>query len=155
MKLSVQVEDGFVIIDGVGRMVDCSGIDPAIRAIQWNSEKGRGHVEFVDEDENDGQRAPNLLIESIDQYQHLIDAWAAAAPPPTSPRSPRVVPRTVIIDRLFAAGKLDAARAALDVAPLYTQERWNARSAIRADDPDAVALLRAIGADPDVIMAPP
>ena len=54
----------------------------------------------------------------------------------------RLVRRSVIVDRLQAAGKLEAARAVLDTADLYTRERWNAREAIYADDPTAIALLR-------------
>jgi hypothetical protein len=60
----------------------------------------------------------------------------------------------VIVDRLQAAGNLPAARAALDAADLYTRERWSAREAIYADDPTAIALLQAIGADPEAILAP-
>jgi hypothetical protein len=66
----------------------------------------------------------------------------------------RLVPCAVIVDRLQAAGKLEAARAALDAADLYVQERWNARNAIYADDATAISFLRAIGADPDAILAP-
>jgi hypothetical protein len=63
------------------------------------------------------------------------------------------VPTRTIVDRLEAAGKLEAARAALDAAPLYTRERWNNRPLVNADDPDANALLQGIGADPAVILA--
>jgi hypothetical protein len=71
------------------------------------------------------------------------------------PASVRVlVPKRTIVDRLQAAGKLEAARAALDAADLYTRERWNTREAIFADDETALALLSAIGADPDSILAP-
>jgi hypothetical protein len=65
----------------------------------------------------------------------------------------RLVPRATIIDRLHSAGKLDAARAALDAADLYTRERWNARDAIYADDATAIALLNAIGANASEILA--
>ena len=66
----------------------------------------------------------------------------------------RLVPCAMIVDRLQAAGKLAAARAALDAADLYLQERWNARNAIYADDATTISFLRAIGADPDAILAP-
>jgi len=64
-----------------------------------------------------------------------------------------LVPKRVIIERLHAAGLLEQARAALDAAPLYTRERWNAREAIYADDPVAVALITAIGGNPDELLA--
>ena len=51
------------------------------------------------------------------------------------PASIRIlVPKRIIIERLHAAGRLEAARAALDAADLYTRERWNTRDAIYADD---------------------
>jgi hypothetical protein len=65
-----------------------------------------------------------------------------------------LVPKHVIVDRLQAVRKLDAARATLDAADLYTRERWNTREAIYADDEAAIALLSAIGADPSEILAP-
>jgi len=73
----------------------------------------------------------------------------AAMPPPR-----RLVPKSVIIARLQEAGKLAAASAAINV-DLYVRERWYApdRPAIYADDPEALALLTAIGADPKVILA--
>jgi hypothetical protein len=72
---------------------------------------------------------------------------------PNPPR--RQVPKSDIIARLIAAGKIAAARAALESdAALYA--RWWApdRPAIHHDDVDALALLAAIGADPATVMAP-
>lgn len=66
---------------------------------------------------------------------------------------PRLVLKRVIVDRLYAAGKLEAARAALDAQSLYTKERWNSRDAVFASDPDTIALLKAIGADVAAILA--
>ena len=71
-----------------------------------------------------------------------------------APDSIRVlVPKSKIVERLQAAGKLAQARAALDAADLFTRERWNTRDAIFADDESAVALIAAIGADPAAILA--
>lgn len=67
--------------------------------------------------------------------------------------APRLVLKRVIVDRLYADGKLEIARAALDAQPLYTRERWNSRDSVYATDPDTIALLKAIGADPAVILA--
>lgn len=65
-----------------------------------------------------------------------------------------LVPKRTIVDRLAAAGKLDAARAALDASDIHTRERWNTREAIYADDAATLALLNAIGAEPSDILAP-
>jgi len=64
------------------------------------------------------------------------------------------VAKRTIVGRLQSAGLLTAARAALDAADLFTRERWNAREAIFADDPTAIALLQNIGADPASILSP-
>lgn len=84
-----------------------------------------------------------------DGYRIAPYSWTVADPAPVR----RLVAKADIVDRLQAAGKLDAARVALDAADLYTRERWNVRNGIYADDPTALALLKAIGADPAVIMA--
>lgn len=66
----------------------------------------------------------------------------------------RLVPKGLIVERLIAAGKIEAARAALTTLSVADQERWNAKPAVYADDERARALLRAIDADPAVILAP-
>lgn len=84
--------------------------------------------------------------ELADDNQEVLDFLAPKL-------SPRLVLKRVIVDRLYAAGKLAAARAALDAQPLYTRERWNSRDAIYANDPDTIALLKAIGADVEATLA--
>lgn len=67
----------------------------------------------------------------------------------------RLIPKSVIVSRLIAADRIADAKAALDANPAAFA-RWFAsdRPAINHDDEDAIKLLRAIGADPDVILAP-
>lgn len=67
---------------------------------------------------------------------------------------PRLVRKSVIIDRLHDAGKLDAAYAVLQAAPLYDRQRWESRDAIYYNDPTMLAVLNAVGADPADILAP-
>src|SRR5258708_5628058 len=71
------------------------------------------------------------------------------------PQTKRRVPKSLIIKRLNDAGMLARVKTALD-ANLYARERWYApdRPSVDADDPEAVALLKAAGADPNVILAP-
>jgi len=64
-----------------------------------------------------------------------------------------LVPKWRIIDRLQQAGLLEAARAAIDAADLYVQERWNSRTHIYTDDPTAIAFVMSIGGDPAIILA--
>ena len=66
----------------------------------------------------------------------------------------RLVRKSVIIDRLHDAGKLDAAYAVLQAAPLYDRQRWESRDAIYYNDPTILAVLNAVGADPADILAP-
>lgn len=72
-----------------------------------------------------------------------------------NPRARRKVLKSVVVARLISAGKIGAAKAALESSPAAFA-RWFAsdRPAVYFDDPDALALLSAIGADPDQIMAP-
>lgn len=71
-------------------------------------------------------------------------------PPPER----RLVMKSLIISRLIDAKKISAAKAALD-SDASAYARWWApdRPSIYFDDPDAIALLKAIGADPDAILA--
>lgn len=66
----------------------------------------------------------------------------------------RKVDRRIIIERLAKAGLLDYAEAALLAAPAVVRWRWNTTDAVYADDPDTLTFLKAIGADPEAILAP-
>lgn len=69
--------------------------------------------------------------------------------------SRRKVPKYLVVQRLTEAGKIGLAKAALESDPAAFA-RWFApgHTYVFADDPDALALLAAIGADADAIMAP-
>lgn len=67
---------------------------------------------------------------------------------------PRLVRKALIIDRLHELGKLEAAFAVLQSAPLYDRQRWESRDSIYFNDPTLLAELSAIGADADAVMAP-
>lgn len=71
------------------------------------------------------------------------------------PTARRKVRKSVVQARLIDAGLMDAAKLALDSNSAYFA-RWFApdHPEVYADDPDAIALLQAIGADPKSIMAP-
>ncbi|MCX5569589.1 hypothetical protein [Kaistia nematophila] len=73
------------------------------------------------------------------------------APPP--PR--RMIRKSLVKQRLIDLGLMDAAYAALTSQPVAFA-RWFDMDypEVYADDPDALALLDSIGADPEVVMAP-
>jgi hypothetical protein len=89
------------------------------------------------------------IVDAIGGAPTVEEVVAVLAPP-----TPRLVRKSVIVDRLQTAGLLGAARAALDAADLYTRERWNTRDAIYTTDPTSIAFLQSIGANPAEILAP-
>ena len=79
MRLTIIRDDGVVGIDGVWRTVSMSALDPDIRAVQWDDEKG-GHVEYDD--------SANTTLNNVNSFQTFIDRWIAAAPPEPDPPTP-------------------------------------------------------------------
>lgn len=85
--------------------------------------------------------------------------WLAAGNTPDPADQPaaerRKVLKSTVVARLIATGKINAAFAALN-ANKAAFARWFSpdHPAVYADDPEALALLAAIGADPAVILAP-
>ena len=79
----------------------------------------------------------------------VLAAYEAAADMPAPKRK---VLKSVIISRLTDE-QLTAIRGMLTVRQ---EERWRSPDypVVNADDPDTIAVLRAAGADPDVILAP-
>lgn len=71
------------------------------------------------------------------------------------PAARRKIRKSIVQQRLIDAGKMEAAYVALTSNAAYFA-RWFApdRSEVYADDPDALALLQAIGANAETIMAP-
>lgn len=100
-------------------------------------------------------RAAGGLPTRIASEEELDAVLLAAGHGDRAPNPPkRQVLKSVIISRLITAGKIGAAKAELEQdAAAYA--RWWApdRPAINHDDPDALALLATIGADPEAIMA--
>jgi hypothetical protein len=73
MRLAILVADNMVVIDGVSETVDLQKMPREIRAVQWDG--STGHVEH----HNLGEHRPNEPIDRVDDYQWVVDAWAAAA----------------------------------------------------------------------------
>lgn len=71
-KISIIVEDGVCVIDGVARLISMAGVPANVHAIQWYY--GVGHIEH-----NDGTN--HTFINDLTILQPLIDRWVAAEPP--------------------------------------------------------------------------
>lgn len=103
-----------------------------------------------------------LTALACDVGDRLVDGVIVPAEKPAKPERPkfsmtpvRTIPKRIVIERLIAAGKIDAAYAALQSDPAAFA-KWFAPGYehVKVDDPAALALLAAIGADADAIMAP-
>lgn len=104
----------------------------------WRREDAKG--EWIEEDG----------ITSVSDGVTFAEIYAKRAEPPQ-----RLVSKSVIISRLTAVGKIGAARKALETDDARYARWWAPdRPAINCDDPEAIALLKAIGADPSEILAP-
>lgn len=82
-----------------------------------------------------------------------VEGRTVTVQPPAPPR--RMIRKSIVEQRLRAAGKMDAAFALLlKSGDAWT--RWYSREHpdVYADDPESLALLEAIGADAETIMAP-
>lgn len=81
MIVSIIRPDSYVVVDGVAAPVDCSDLPAFIRAIQWDTETCRGHIELM-ADAN-GRVYPNMSITDFAAYDYLCDrhreALASAA----------------------------------------------------------------------------
>lgn len=95
------------------------------------------------------------------QYQVVGGQLQPYTSPPPDPQA-YYVEKLTIIDRLGTAGKLRAARTALKMgqsdtglsdAELWLRDRWDAARLILNTDSEVRALLEAIGADPDQVLA--
>lgn len=64
----------------------------------------------------------------------------------------KILSKLLIVDRLIAAGKIEAAIAALNADPVG-KFRWDAAQEIASNDPQVRAFLAVIGANPDEILA--
>lgn len=115
MKITIIPGDGLVGVDGAFRKVSMSGVDSTIHAVQFDTSKGCGHIEY---DVDAELRRENSAITDIADFQKYIDAWSVAqAQPDTIPPDPVEVARQAA---LRALDDLRLQEAALD--PLAPQE---------------------------------
>jgi len=71
MRLTIVKDDSIVIINGnFNNTVDLSALPTGLHAVQWY--ETWGEIEWVDEN---GRAIKNEKIDSLDDYQWVIDAW--------------------------------------------------------------------------------
>lgn len=101
----------------------------------------------------DGVRINNITRQS--RYWPMIQDWivGGGVPDVVDPAPVHTISKATIIERLNTAGLLAEADTALK-SDLLTRMRWEAApDRIPADDANIVALITAISADPNVILA--
>lgn len=76
MRVTISQDDSSITVDGVTHAVDCSELPTFVRVIQWDDDRGRGHIE-LDPDER-GVRMGNLPIPSLEPFQFLVERWRIA-----------------------------------------------------------------------------
>jgi hypothetical protein len=74
MKITIVAEDGFVVADDESRRVDLSALESTIHAIQWDSVRSVGIIEY----KRAVGRRTSLAIDDFSPYQWAYDAWVAA-----------------------------------------------------------------------------
>lgn len=78
MRVTIIRSDNMVYVNGIPLQVDCSTINPNIRAIQWYN--NHGFIEYEDNSEDH--------IVDISPFQSYIDAWQTAYDVITTPEIP-------------------------------------------------------------------
>ena len=77
MRVSIVTDDDSIVIDRLGKTVDCAALrNNQISAVQWYGD--HGEIEF------EGHRKPNEVIHSFKDFQSLV----TAAKPIPSPKPP-------------------------------------------------------------------
>jgi hypothetical protein len=70
-------DDNAVYVDGLAKTVDCSGMDGRVRAVQFDTVKGKGHVEY-DNSDDDLPVFQNTVIDHADfnlMFGEYVTAW--------------------------------------------------------------------------------
>lgn len=73
MKISVVKDDGLVYVDGQAHGVKLDDLPDYIHAIQWDSAKKTGHIEY--KADSRGIHQSNAALVDFSQYEYLIDRW--------------------------------------------------------------------------------
>lgn len=76
MRVAIVRKANAVIVDGKGARVDCSNLLACIHVIEWDSNYGKGHIEYVNDPfSREREYLPNEVISDFSFYEDFIDAW--------------------------------------------------------------------------------
>ena len=75
MRVILVKNDDLVIVDNVGRKVQLDGLPEPVHVIVWDSEQGKGHIQFHPELQRTHEE-----ITDFGPYQQYIDDWDIAVP---------------------------------------------------------------------------
>lgn len=142
MRISIVIPDNVVVIDGVARQVDCSGVEPDLHAVQWYGK--HGEVEYA------GAKRRNVIITDLEPYASLITQWEQWTPPPPGiPTAPTVVSRFQAKAALHQAGLLEQIQALMadPATPFLTRLAWEEAQEFSLDSPALQAAAAALGID--------
>jgi len=105
MRISLIPSDGIAVVGGIARQISFTGIAFNIHAVQFDTIKGKGHIEFLPDLE---PRQENTEITDFQPYQVFMDRWTAAAPPPPPPPTPEEIAKVARRAELATEATIDA-----------------------------------------------
>jgi hypothetical protein len=148
MRVTIIREDGVVGIDGHFKKVNMDYLSTGIRAVQWDSSSGSGHIEYDD--------MSNAELTSIADFQTFIDSWNAPDPLPVIPAPSADEMKASALSRINAAyqSSVDALTAgypAGEIASWPKQEAearaWLSHNSVSTPWMDAAVAARGITKD--------
>lgn len=175
MRFTFIPSDNLAIVDGIARHLPGIEAPPDVHAVQWHGEAGAVEYRMA----ADGTKPPNARITSLDDWQYVLDAWAALDPEipevpetPEGPAVPASISRRQLLLGLVSAGlitgeealaaattgavpaAIDAVFAALPEADaLAARITWATMSVVERAHPLIAALIAAEVATPEQVDA--
>lgn len=102
----------------------------------------------------DGVDAPEGSIEVPYAPDSAFQIWNGTSFDPL-PAEKKTILKSVVMNRIIDAGKMGTAYQLLTSNPVYFAKWFSPdRPFVNCDDPDAVTVVKVLGLDPDIILAP-
>lgn len=148
MRVTIIPSDGIVAVDGRTIVaINMSSLPVGVHAVQWYGSKGE--VEFSMDEE--GHKPANEIIENLDEYQAVLDAWEAkraiedAPSEPTAPGIPTSVSPLQARKALRQQDLLAMVQAAVDAADIDTQDAWEYATSFDRTSPFVLGMAQVLG----------